>query len=62
MRAAVRPGNSGGPAVDAGRRRARDRLRAAGPGSNGGYGVPMRFVDAALAAAGTTALTPPCVK
>ena len=61
MRASVRPGNSGGPIVDSdGRVRATVFAQRAGTG--GGYGVPTKFVDRALAAISAKPLTPPCVK
>lgn len=61
MRASVRPGNSGGPILDADGR-VRATVFAQRAGSGGGYGVPTRFVDAALAEIGPKPLTPPCVK
>jgi S1-C subfamily serine protease len=53
IRAAVRPGDSGGPAVDA-KGRVRMTVFARRPDRTGGYGTPVERVRAALAKAGTT--------
>lgn len=52
MRGEIRPGNSGGPAVDASGR-VLTTVFAQRAGTEGGYGVPTKFVQRALAGAGT---------
>src|SRR5919109_330397 len=52
IRGTVRPGNSGGPGVDA-RGRVRTTVFARRAGEDGGYGIPTDLVRAALAEAGT---------
>jgi S1-C subfamily serine protease len=60
IRGAVRPGNSGGPAVDA-LGRVRTTIFARRPGQRGGYGVPPELVRNALVAAnGNTGLATDC--
>jgi S1-C subfamily serine protease len=62
LRGSVRRGNSGGPAVDASGR-VQTTIFAARIGSAAGYGVPAGIVRAALANAGTAAVsTGPCVR
>ena len=62
LRGLVRSGNSGGPAVDAAGR-VQTTVFAARIGSPAGYGVPSGIVRAALAQAGTAAVsTGPCVR
>lgn len=62
LRGQVRPGNSGGPAVDA-QGRVQATIFAARIGSAAGYGVPAGIVRTALANAGTAAVdTGPCVR
>ena len=51
LRGVVRPGNSGGPAID-GRGRVRPTIFARRPGRAGGYGVPPEYVRVALPSAG----------
>jgi S1-C subfamily serine protease len=53
IRGAVRPGNSGGPAVDA-RGRVRTTIFARRPGERGGFGVPPELVRTALGSAAAT--------
>ncbi|HWG57002.1 MAG TPA: trypsin-like peptidase domain-containing protein, partial [Gaiellaceae bacterium] len=61
LRGRVRQGNSGGPAVD-GQGRVQTTVFAARVGDESGYGVPTSIVRAALAGAGTRAVsTGPCV-
>ena len=57
IRGAVRPGSSGGPAVDA-QGRVRTTVFARRPRETGGYGIPADVVRAALGRAGTKALPP----
>jgi S1-C subfamily serine protease len=52
IRGAVRPGNSGGPAIDA-EGRVRTTVFARRPDDVGGYGIPSQLVRAALSRAGT---------
>jgi S1-C subfamily serine protease len=52
IRGVVRPGNSGGPGIDA-RGRVRTTVFARRPGDTGGYGIPASIVRAALERAGT---------
>jgi uncharacterized membrane protein required for colicin V production len=61
VRGMVRPGNSGGPAVDA-RGRVRTTIFARRPGERGGFGVPPELVRSALvrAADGGEALATDC--
>jgi S1-C subfamily serine protease len=61
IRGAVRPGNSGGPAVDA-RGRVRTTIFARRPGERGGFGVPPELVRTALgqAAGGGAGLATDC--
>ena len=61
VRGMVRPGNSGGPAVDA-RGRVRTTIFARRPGERGGFGVPPAIVRNALvrAANGGAALATDC--
>jgi uncharacterized membrane protein required for colicin V production len=61
VRGMVRPGNSGGPAVDA-RGRVRTTIFARRPGERGGFGVPPELVRNALvrAADGGEALATDC--
>ncbi len=61
VRGMVRPGNSGGPAVDA-RGRVRTTIFARRPGERGGFGVPPAIVRNALvrAADGGAALATDC--
>jgi S1-C subfamily serine protease len=60
IRGAVRPGNSGGPAVDA-LGRVRTTIFARRPGERGGFGVPPNLVRNALGAAdGGAALATDC--
>ncbi len=61
VRGMVRPGNSGGPAVDA-RGRVRTTIFARRPGERGGFGVPPELVQNALvrAADGGAALATDC--
>ena len=62
LRGVVRSGNSGGPAVDSAGR-VQTTIFAARIGSSAGYGVPSGIVQAALAGAGTAAVsTGPCVR
>lgn len=62
LRGLVRSGNSGGPAVDSAGR-VQTTIFAARIGSPAGYGVPSGLVRAALAQAGTAAVsTGPCVR
>ncbi len=51
IRGAIRPGNSGGPGVDA-QGRVRTTVFARRPRETGGYGIPAELVRAALSAAG----------
>lgn len=52
LRGVIRPGNSGGPGIDA-QGRVRSTVFARRPGERGGYGVPAEVVQAALAKVGT---------
>jgi S1-C subfamily serine protease len=52
IRAQVRPGNSGGPGVDA-KGRVRTTVFARRAGQEGGYGIPPELVRAELRRAGT---------
>jgi S1-C subfamily serine protease len=62
LRGLVRSGNSGGPAVDSAGR-VQTTIFAARIGSPAGYGVPSGIVLAAIAKAGTAAVsTGPCVR
>lgn len=60
IRGTIRGGNSGGPVVDASGR-VLTTVFARRAASEGGYGVPLPFVSAALARAGSRALATPCV-
>jgi S1-C subfamily serine protease len=51
LRGVVRPGNSGGPGIDA-RGRVRTTVFARRPGEEGGYGIPADLVRAAVRKAG----------
>jgi S1-C subfamily serine protease len=55
IRGAVRPGNSGGPGIDA-RGRVRTVVFARRSGDDGGYGIPPEQVRSDLAHAGTAAV------
>jgi S1-C subfamily serine protease len=57
IRALVRPGNSGGPGVDA-RGRVRTTIFARRPGESGGYGIPAELVRAVLGRVGTKPVPP----
>jgi S1-C subfamily serine protease len=57
IRGTVRPGNSGGPGVDA-RGRVRTTVFARRGGQDGGYGIPSDLVRDALADAGTRPVAP----
>lgn len=59
LRGTIRSGNSGGPVVDA-RGRVLTTAFAQRVGSDGGYGVPTPFVQAALARAGSKAIATTC--
>jgi S1-C subfamily serine protease len=61
IRGEIRSGNSGGPVVDA-RGRVITTVFAQRAGRDGGYGVPATAVRAALARAGASAITTPCVE
>ena len=61
IRGKLRSGNSGGPVVDAGGR-VITTVFARRSGQDGGYGVPVSAITAALAKVGTAALTTPCVE
>jgi S1-C subfamily serine protease len=62
MRVDIRPGNSGGPAVD-GDGRVRAVVFARRAGSDGGFGVPVQFVDALVRAAHAGhSLATPCAE
>jgi S1-C subfamily serine protease len=60
LRGRVRPGNSGGPMVDARGRVIATIFAATTSGPRGGYGVPNAQVRAALARAGGPVATGPC--
>lgn len=60
VRGEIRPGNSGGPAVDAAGR-VLTTVFAQRPGAKGGYGVPTARTRALLADAGATPLRTECV-
>ena len=60
IRGTIRSGNSGGPVVDA-QGRVVTTVFARRAGGDGGYGVPTELVRAALARAGSEAITTPCV-
>ncbi|HEY7621521.1 MAG TPA: MarP family serine protease [Solirubrobacteraceae bacterium] len=63
LRGTVRPGNSGGPMVDARGRVVTTVFAAARSGPAGGYGVPNSVVQRELARAGTgTVSTGPCAR
>jgi S1-C subfamily serine protease len=61
IRGPVHSGNSGGPVVDA-RGHVITTVFAQRAGADGGYGVPSKFVRAAIARAGTEALSTPCAE
>jgi S1-C subfamily serine protease len=60
IRGAIRPGNSGGPAVD-GRGRVRTVVYAQRRSGGGGFGVPISLVRTAVAEAGRSPLHTDCV-
>ena len=60
LRGAVRPGNSGGPMVDADGRVLTTVFAATTRGPRGGYGVPNAEVRKALSGAGGAVSTGPC--
>jgi S1-C subfamily serine protease len=63
LRGTVRPGNSGGPLVDARGRVATTVFAATRAGTPGGYGVPNAVVERDLARAGdATVSTGPCAR
>ena len=60
LRGVVRPGNSGGPLVDARGRVVTTVFAATTSGPKGGFGVPNAVVARALRRAGTGVSTGPC--
>jgi S1-C subfamily serine protease len=61
IRGTIRPGNSGGPAIDA-RGRVETTVFAARVDTDGGYGVPSSIVRDALTKAGGRVSTGPCAR
>lgn len=61
LRGEIRPGNSGGPAVDRSGRVVATVFAAAQRRPKGGFGVPTGIVAARLARAGGSVDTGPCV-
>ena len=57
LRGVVRPGNSGGPGIDA-QGRVRTTVFARRPGEQGGFGVPTSIVRATVADAGSSPVRP----
>jgi S1-C subfamily serine protease len=62
IRGTIRPGNSGGPVVDAGGRVVATVFAATTRGPRGGFGVPDGIVTSDLGSAGGPVSTGPCVR